>query len=65
MSVKNLNQLYCEQLLKVGVTPQKAEYAAKILTREELQLIREVWSEWATTVSQVEAESAVGILVGV
>lgn len=52
MKTKRLKQSYREQLVKAGVNPQKAAQAAKIMTMRELQLIGEIWPEWAAIYSQ-------------
>jgi hypothetical protein len=57
MKAKNLEQLYIDQLIKAGVSAAKAEQAARMLTREQLQLISEIWSDWATAFSQIEEET--------
>lgn len=54
-----LKQSYQEQLVRAGVHPHKAEQAAETLTLEEFQLISEIWTEWATVVSQIECEAVV------
>jgi hypothetical protein len=43
-----LKQSYQEQLIRAGVSPQKAAQAAQALTVEDLQLISEIWPEWAS-----------------
>lgn len=47
-----LNQFYQEQLVKAGVSPFKAEQAAKILTLEELKLIGEIWDDWGAILAK-------------
>ncbi|MGK7877109.1 MAG: hypothetical protein AB4426_28595 [Xenococcaceae cyanobacterium] len=56
MKSNKLEWAYREQLVKAGVKPQKAEQAAKTLTEEELQLISEIWSDWAVIFYQIERE---------
>lgn len=52
MNFTGIRKSYQEQLVRAGVPVNKAEQAAKNLTLEEFQLIGEIWSEWATVVSQ-------------
>ena len=47
MEAEMLKQSYKQQLVKAGVDFHRAEQAANILTWEELQLISEIWPEWA------------------
>ncbi len=54
METEKLKQSYKMQLLRAGVNSHKAEQAIKNLTKEELQLIREIWSEWAVTLTENE-----------
>ncbi len=54
METEKLKQSYKKQLIRAGVDSYKAEQAVKNLTREELQLIREIWSEWAVTLKENE-----------
>jgi hypothetical protein len=54
MKTEKLEQSYKEQLVKAGVATYRAEQAAKTVTREQLQLISEIWPEWASTFSQVK-----------
>jgi LDH2 family malate/lactate/ureidoglycolate dehydrogenase len=42
METQDLQQFYKEQLIRVGIDSQKAEQVTKVLTREELQLIRQI-----------------------
>ncbi|MGF1482179.1 MAG: hypothetical protein ACFB4I_22325 [Cyanophyceae cyanobacterium] len=58
MNSERLKQFYQEQLVKVGVEPQKAEQAAGSLTKDELGLIGEVWLGFTSTFSfyQIERE---------
>lgn len=48
-----LNQFYQEQLVKAGVSPFKAEQAAKVLTLEELKLIGEIWDDWGAILAKL------------
>ena len=52
METEKLKQSYKNQLVRAGVDSHKAEQAVKNLTREELQLIREIWSEWAVVLTE-------------
>ncbi len=54
METEKLRQSYKKQLIRAGVDSHKAEQAIKNLTREELQLIRDIWSEWAVTLKENE-----------
>ncbi len=56
MKTEALEQSYKEQLVRVGVDPQRAEQAAKLLTREELKLISEIWPGWAAVFPHAENE---------
>ena len=56
MQAEVLKQSYKQQLVKAGVDFHRAEQAANILTWEDLQLISEIWPEWAATCSQTECE---------
>lgn len=56
MKTEKLEQSYKEQLVRVGVDPHRAEQAARLLTREELQLISEIWPGWAAVFPQAENE---------
>ncbi len=56
MEIEKLKQSYKNQLLKAGVDAHRAEQAIKNMTREELQLIREIWSEWTVVLPQTENE---------
>jgi hypothetical protein len=60
--IDTLKQSYKEQLIKAGVEPHKALQAAEKVTREELNLIGEIWTEWANAARCVELSSrAVGL----
>lgn len=54
----NLNQGYLEQLIKVGVKPQKAKYASQNLSQKELELMGDIWPAWQTTLSQLTGENS-------
>ncbi len=53
MTFDKLQQTYQEQLVKAGVSPQKAEQAAKGLSLRELQLISEIWQDWGDVFSRI------------
>lgn len=62
MKIDTLKQSYKEQLIKAGVEPQKAVQAAEKITREELNLIGEIWADWAKASRHIELSSrAVGL----
>ncbi len=54
MQCDQLKQSYQEQLIKAGVSPQRAAKAASVLTFEELQLIGEIWLDWGSFFAQAE-----------
>lgn len=56
MKTEKLEQSYKDQLVKAGVDFHRAEQAAKILSREELKLIGEIWPEWAAVFFLAEGE---------
>lgn len=56
MKTEQLEQSYKDQLVKAGVDSHRASLAAKSLSRDELQLISEIWPEWAVAFSQAEGE---------
>lgn len=47
MEIEQLQQVYKNQLLRVGVDPLKVEQAIQILTREELQMISQILPTYA------------------
>lgn len=49
MKTETLKHFYKDRLVKAGVAPQRAEQAAQMLTDEQLQLISDIWPEWAAT----------------
>ncbi len=51
MECNKLQQSYQEQLVKAGVSQQRAEQAARTLSIRELQLISEIWEDWGNVVS--------------
>jgi hypothetical protein len=38
---------YRNELIRAGVSPQKAEQAAKTMSNQDLMLIGEIWGQWA------------------
>jgi hypothetical protein len=54
MQYESIQQSYQAQLVKAGVSPQKAEQAAKSLSLEELQLIGEIWQDWGNLFAQTQ-----------
>jgi hypothetical protein len=58
MEIEMLMQSYKHQLVKAGVEFHRAEQAAKILTWEDLQLVSEIWPEWAASCVDDLAENA-------
>ncbi|WP_181280529.1 hypothetical protein [Aphanothece hegewaldii] len=48
----NLQQSYYNELIKVGVCPQKAEQAAMSMSSEELMMIAEIWIQWAVVLDK-------------
>lgn len=56
MEVEELKQSYKNQLMRAGVDFHKAEQAVNNIKDEELQLIREIWSDWTVVFSQTENE---------
>ncbi len=57
IDTEKLKQSYKNQLIKAGVDLHKAERVAINLTREELQLIHEIWPEWAAVLARTEAQT--------
>lgn len=53
MTCEKLQQSYQQQLVKAGVSQQKAEQAAKTLSVQELQIIGEIWQDWGKVVGRV------------
>ena len=58
MKPEKLEQSYKHLLVKAGVDFHKAEQAAKILTKEELQLISDIWPAWGIAFSQADESRA-------
>lgn len=56
MKTEKLEQSYKDELVKAGVDFHRASLAAKSLSRDDLQLISEIWPEWAVVFSQAEGE---------
>lgn len=52
MNFESLQELFQNQLVKVGVETNKAERAAKTLSVDELRLIGDIWPEWADIFSK-------------
>jgi hypothetical protein len=52
VNFNDLRYSYRDELIKAGVSPQKAEQAARAVTSQELILIGEIWGQWATILSQ-------------
>jgi exopolysaccharide biosynthesis polyprenyl glycosylphosphotransferase len=59
MNSIELKQSYQEQLIKVGVDPLKAKRAAKTLSVEELQLIGDIWPDWANCITTGDREESI------
>ncbi|MEA5537239.1 hypothetical protein [Crocosphaera sp. XPORK-15E] len=51
MTCDQLQQSYQKQLVKAGVSQQKAEQAARALSLKELQIISEIWEDWGNVVA--------------
>ncbi len=47
MELSQLQRSYYQQLLKAGVTSERAFKAARSLTKEQLLIISEIWSDWS------------------
>ncbi|ACK69665.1 hypothetical protein PCC7424_1217 [Gloeothece citriformis PCC 7424] len=47
-----LEQFYCNELIKAGVDPNKATQAAKTMTEKELLLIGEIWEQWGNVLAK-------------
>ncbi len=47
MELSQLQHSYYQQLLKAGVAEDRAFQAARSLSREQLQIISEIWSDWS------------------
>ncbi len=54
METDTLKQAYRDQLVQVGVNVQKATAASQELSRNDLQMIGEIWPEWASAYLQIE-----------
>jgi hypothetical protein len=48
----DLQNSYRNELIKAGVSPQKAEQAAMSMSSEELIMIAEIWAQWAVVLAQ-------------
>ena len=53
MTCEQLQQSYQKQLMKAGVSQQKAKQAASSLSFRELQIISEIWQEWGDVVARL------------
>ncbi len=53
MTCEQLQQSYQQQLVKAGVSQEKAEQAARTLSRQELQIIGEIWQDWGKVVASL------------
>jgi len=60
METEKLKHSYKNELLRAGVDFHKAEQVVKNLTREELQLIRDIWPEWDFILTENEIIAANG-----
>ena len=60
METEKLKHSYKNELLRAGVDFHKAEQVVNNLTREELQLIREIWPEWDLILTENEIITANG-----
>lgn len=54
MEIEKLKQSYKNQLVKAGVDLRRAEQVVRNVTLEELQLILEIWPEWALVLEKNE-----------
>ncbi|MEA5511273.1 hypothetical protein VB715_15985 [Crocosphaera sp. UHCC 0190] len=52
MTCDQLQQSYQQQLVKAGVSQQKAEQAARALSLKELEIISEIWEDWGNVVAR-------------
>ena len=57
-----LNRIYQEQLLMVGVPLSKAEQAAQNMTPEQLIIIGEIWADWGTVLAQLNTDQVRGTI---
>ena len=55
--LSELKQIYQAELIKVGVSRHKAEKAAQNITLEQLNLIAEVWLDWAKILNSINPKS--------
>jgi hypothetical protein len=55
--METVKQAYKNQLIKAGVSSQKAAQVADALSHRELMLITEIWSEWAVTWEQLHRQA--------
>jgi len=61
METAKLQKAYRTQLIQVGVNSHRAEQASRALTKTDLQLIGEIWPEWAVIFLQTENMTAVSL----
>jgi len=61
MIATKLQQAYRTQLIQVGVNSHRAEQASSTLTRTDLQLIGEIWPEWAAIFWQTEEMASLSL----
>ena len=59
MELNKLRQVYCNQLIRFGVDPQQSVRSSKQLTREDFQLISEIWPAWDRVIAQSDGIDAV------
>jgi hypothetical protein len=56
--MENVKQAYKNQLIKAGVCSHRAAQVAENLSAGELQIITEIWSQWAVTWEQFNQSAA-------
>lgn len=56
-----LQKAYKTQLIQAGVNSHRAEQASSTLTRSDLQLICEIWPEWAAIFWQTENMASISL----
>lgn len=55
MELSQLQHSYYQQLLKAGVTQERAFQAARSLNQEQLKIISEIWSDWSIVADNLSA----------
>ncbi len=55
MELSQLQRSYYQQLIKAGVSSDRAFNAARSLTQEQLEIISEIWSDWSSVASKTQA----------